>query len=157
VGGELLEVVILNIVESRIAANQQQAQSARYGEMPGVRRRPSNAFCRIQQQPMLLDEGIVFGKAYDPLVDAQLAEPLHAGDDDTGGHEDACAPGPQSARPVDTTGPHRPDRLLEVLPSLLERDALAAIECVREVLACAAHLALVFMGQAKRRNDFVGS
>ena len=106
---------------------------------------------------MLLDESIVFGKAHDPLVDAQIAEPLHAGNDDASGHENTCAPGPQRTRPVDATGPYRPDRLLKVVPSLLERDPLAAIECIREVPACAAHLALVFMGQAKRRNDFVGS
>ncbi len=106
---------------------------------------------------MLLDEGITFGKTHDPLVNTEIAEPLHGGNDDASGHENARAPGPQRARPVYVARPCRPDRLLEVLPSLLECDPQAAIECVRKVPACAAHLALVFMAQAKRRNNFVGS
>src|SRR5450756_2652896 len=106
---------------------------------------------------MLLHESIVFGKAHDPLVDAQIAEPRHTGNYDASWHENARSPGPQRTRPVYVAGPSRPDRLFKVVPSLRKRDPHATVECVREVLACASHLALVFMGQAKRRNYFAGS
>jgi hypothetical protein len=154
---ESLQVFILNLGETPIATDQQETKPVRYGKLPRVGRSPSDAASRFKQEPVLLDEGIVFGKANDPLVDAKLVEPLHAGEDDASRHENARSPGPQRARPVGSAGPCRPYRLLKVLPSLLERDARAAIERVREVLACAAHPALVSMAQAKRRNDFVGS
>jgi len=69
---------------------------------------------------MLLDERMLFRQAHNPLVDAYIMQPLNRWNDHAGRYKDPSAPSPELRGSANTGDPLGPNRLLELVPELLQ-------------------------------------